>query len=123
MKTVIHIPNSSRSAAIELRRGFASPVEQIPAGHFLKIWSAIFYLFPSLHPDGFDDAESGWPRVLKKFAVEAWCRVASGQLSEDELYPSDAQWSGLYDRMHTHKPDEAFRRLSLAADFGEPLHG
>jgi hypothetical protein len=32
-----------------------------------------------------------------------------------------AQWSGLYDRMHPHKPDEMDRRLAVAADFGEIL--
>ena len=32
-----------------------------------------------------------------------------------------AQWSGLYDRMHTHEPEETERRLELAAEFGESL--
>ncbi len=32
---------------------------------------------------------------------------------------SDAQWCGLYDRMHTHEQGETDRRLALAADFGE----
>jgi hypothetical protein len=122
MKETIVVPNSLRSAARELRHGFAGSVEQLPRNQFLKVWSAIFYLFPGLHPDGFDDAESGWPRILKQFAAEAWHRVESGEMSEDELYPSDAQWSGLYDRMYPHKPDEIHRRLALAADYGEPLN-
>jgi hypothetical protein len=37
------------------------------------------------------------------------------------LYPSDAQWSGLYDRMFPHLPDELERRFALAADYGEPV--
>ena len=49
-------------------------------------------------------------------------RAGAGELADDELYPSDAQWSGLYDRMHTHEPDEMERRLALAADYGEPLN-
>jgi hypothetical protein len=32
------------------------------------------------------------------------------------------KWSGLYDRMHTHEPDEIERRLALAADHGESLN-
>lgn len=77
------------------------------------------YLFPGLHPDGFAAADSGWPRVLKRFAAEAWRRAEAGEITETELYPSAAQWCGLYDRMHTHEPDETERRLKLAADYGE----
>jgi hypothetical protein len=42
-------------------------------------------------------------------------------LTDQELYCSDSQWSGLYDRMHTHTADEMERRLALAADYGEAL--
>jgi hypothetical protein len=59
--------------------------------------------------------------------VETLCRrgVASRgrgrtrELADEEMYPGDAQWSGLYDRMHTHEPDEIERRLALAAESGE----
>jgi hypothetical protein len=77
---------------------------------------------PGLHPDGYADVDSGWPRVLKHFATEAWRRVEAGEITEDELYQSDSQWCGLYDRMHTHEPDEMERRLALAADYGESLN-
>jgi hypothetical protein len=72
-----------------------------------------------LHPDGYEDGDSGWPRTLKRFAAEAWRRAEAGELADEELYPSDAGWSGLYDRMHTHEPEEMERRLALAADYGE----
>ncbi|HTQ52797.1 MAG TPA: hypothetical protein VMJ12_18955 [Candidatus Acidoferrales bacterium] len=62
---------------------------------------------------GYEYADSGWPRVLKSFAAEA------GELADEELYCSNAQWCGLYDRMHTHELDEMERRLALAADYGE----
>ena len=42
-------------------------------------------------------------------------------LADEELYCRDAAWCGLYDRMHTHTPDEIDRRLALAADYGELL--
>ena len=80
------------------------------------------YLFPNLHPDGFEDADSGWPRAVQRFAAEAWRRVESAELSEEDLYPCDAQWCGIYDRMQTHEPDEIERRLALAADYGESLN-
>lgn len=60
--------------------------------------------------------------MLKHFAFEAWQRANAGELADEELYPSDAQWCGLYDRMHTHEPDEVERRLALAADYGESLN-
>ena len=87
----------------------------------IRAWSSVAYLFPGLHPDGFEAAGSGWPHGLHRFAAEAWRRVEAGEITEGELYPSDAQWCGLYDRMHTHEPDEMERRLALAADYGEAL--
>jgi hypothetical protein len=59
--------------------------------------------------------------VLKRFAAEAWRRADTGELADEELYCCDAQWSGPYDRMHTHKPDEMERRLALVTDFGEAV--
>ena len=71
-------------------------------------------LLPGRHPDG-DDADSGWPRVLKCFAAEAWRRADAHELADDELYPCDAQWSGLYDRMTDPTLDETARRREIAA--------
>ena len=123
MKTIYHIPNSLRSAGRELRLALTNQLEQLSREQFVRAWSAVAYLFPGLHPDGYEDADSGWPRGLKLFAAEAWRRVEAGELSEEEIYPCDAQWCGLYDRMHPHTPDETERRLTLAADFGEALNG
>jgi hypothetical protein len=115
MKSVIYIPKSARDAGAQLRLALARPLEQLPKANFVGAWSSIAYLFPGLHPDGFEDAESGWSRVLRRFAAEAWRRAEAGTLDDDELYPSDAQWSGLYDRMRSHTPDETERRRELAA--------
>ena len=59
--------------------------------------------------------------MLRRFAAEAWRRAYAGELADEELYACDAQWSGLYDRMHPHEPDETERRLELAAAFGESM--
>ena len=122
MKAISHVPNSLRSAGRELRSSLAHPLEHLAHEQFVRVWSAVLYLFPGLHPDGYEDADSGWPPALKRFAAEAWRRAEAGELADEELYPSDAQWSGLYDRMHTHEPDEMERRLALAADYGESLN-
>jgi hypothetical protein len=120
MKTVTFIPNSLRGAGRELRVGFGASLEKMSREEFVRTWSAVAYLFPGLHPDGYEDSESGWPRTLKRFAGEAWRRAEAGELADGELYCSDAQWCGLYDRMHTHEPDETERRITLAAEYGEP---
>ena len=121
MKTISYVPNSLRSAGRELRLSLPHRLEQLPREQFVRAWSAVAYLFPGLHPDGYDDADSSWPRTLKRFAAEAWRRADAGELADEELYPSDAQWSGLYDRMLSHAPDEMERRLALAADYGESI--
>ena len=122
MKNSIYIPNHLRSAGRELRLALKQPLNQLSHETFLRAWCSVAYLFPGLHPDGFEDADSGWPRVLKRFAAEAWRRAEAGEITEEELYPCDASWCGLYDRMHTHEPDEMERRLALAADHGELLN-
>ena len=33
-----------------------------------------------------DSADSGWPRVLRRFAAEAWRRADTGELTDNELY-------------------------------------
>ncbi|HUD83339.1 MAG TPA: hypothetical protein VMQ67_07540 [Candidatus Saccharimonadales bacterium] len=55
---------------------------------------------------------------MKRFAAEAWHRADAGELANDELYGCDAQWSGLYDRIFIHMPEETERRLNLVASFG-----
>ena len=102
-----------------MRLALACPVEQLPRQTFIRAWCSLAYLYPGLHPDGFDDPDSGWPPVLHRFAADAWRRADAGELADDELYASEAQWSGLYDRMFLHLPDETERRLKLATTFGE----
>jgi hypothetical protein len=42
------------------------PLAELPKEAFVRAWCSVAYLFPGLHPDGFEDADSGWPRVLKR---------------------------------------------------------
>jgi hypothetical protein len=59
-------------------------------------------------------------RVCSGVAAEAWRRTDAGELADDKLYACDAQWSGIYDRMFIHLPDETERRLEVAAAYGPP---
>ena len=108
------VPNSMREAGQHLRIGFQRPASSLSKSEFVRAWSSIAYLFPGLHPDGFEDPDSGWPRVLKNLAAEAWKRAEAGELDDEELYACEAQWSGLYDRMLDHTPEETARRQGLA---------
>ncbi len=121
MKNYIYVPNSLRAAGRQLRFALAGPLERLSKENFLSAWCSLAYLFPGLHPDGYDDPDSGWPRALKQFAAEAWRRADVGELEDEELYACDAQWSGLYDRMFPHTTVEVERRLALAADYGHSL--
>ena len=119
MKTAIYVPDSLRSAGREIRLALSEPLEKLPKPNFVRAWCSVAYLFPGLHPDSFDDADSGCPRTLKRLAAEAWRRAEIGELADEELYPSDSQWSGLYDRMASHTGEETERRTELAASFGQ----
>ena len=119
METNIYVPRSLRDAGKQIRIALQDNLTALPTREFVRAWCGVAYLFPGLHPDGYEDADSGWPRVLKPFAAEAWRRADTGELADDELYACDAQWSGLFDRMLVHLPEETERRVELAAAYGE----
>ncbi len=119
MSTCVCIPNSIESATLELESTLGFPLETLSKVKFVHAWCALSYLEPGLHPDDFDQPGSGWPDNLKRFAVEAWRREEAGELTDEEMYPSDANWAGLYDQMLTHTVEETTRRFRIAAEFGE----
>jgi hypothetical protein len=41
----------------------------------LRGYHQIFEQYPGLHPDGFEDDESGWPEGLRPVCAEMWRRV------------------------------------------------
>ena len=92
----------------------AAPLEYAPRAILVRAWFSLAYIFPGLHPEGFDDSDSDWPCTLKPFAVEAWRRADAGDLADDELYSCDAQWAGHYYRMTNHTSEETERRRRLA---------
>lgn len=121
METYTYVPCSSRLAAYALRLAFAEPLSVLPKETFIMAWNSISYLYPGLHPDGYDDPDSGWPRVLRPFAAEAWARADAGELADSELYPCEAQWCGLFDRMaRAPTAEETERRVLSAARYSLP---
>ncbi len=90
----------------------AGPLEQLPKSSFVRAWSSIAYLFPGLHPDGFEGAESGWPHVVRRFAAEAWRRADTLALMKLFRRHGITGW-----RRHQKafgQPDFLFRRNRLA---------
>ena len=115
MDTNNFVPESLVEAGACLRRARKSPISTLPREEFLKAWCGVAYLFPGLHPDAFQEDEANWPRAFRPLAAEAWRRADAGEFDAAALYPSDAQWAGLYDSMTIHLPDETELREQLAA--------
>ena len=101
----IYVPESPKAARRQLRLALATPCDQLSKTAFVRAWCSVAYLLSRpAHPDGFEEPDSGWPKFLRRFAAEAWRRADIGELKDYELYPSDAQWSGLYDPDKCHPP-------------------
>ena|SRR5690625_3114565 len=107
------IPDSLDTAKTFLAEVIDKNPRSLPKQTFILTWNAICYLNPSLHPDGCGDSDSGWPAELRPFATEAWRRFKSGTISEDELYPADATWAGIYDTRIITDQESLNRRKML----------
>jgi hypothetical protein len=123
MKRKSLVPDSLKSAACVVRNVLRCNLPKLSKSDFLRVWGSIAYLFPGLHPDGFEHPESGWPRVLKPIATEAWRRANAGDLTDGELYLTDSSWSGIFDRMHIHFRDEVTRRAEISSPLGFSIDG
>jgi hypothetical protein len=108
-----YVPNSMRDAGRQISLALSGP--PLPKDTFLKAWYALAYLFPGLHPDESDNPDGGWHPALRRFATEAWHRADKGELADDELYPSNAAWAGIADRIPVLTDEEASWRLGLMA--------
>jgi hypothetical protein len=63
------VSSTLRGAGRELRRAFTTPLEQLRKPEFIRAWCAVAYMFPGLHPEGYDDRESGRPRALRRLQI------------------------------------------------------
>lgn len=86
MKYFLYIPPSIKAAEMHLSSAFGKGLGNLNKTEFLRGWCSLFYLYPGLHPDGFDHPDSGWLDELKPYAVEAWRRYGAGEISDDEFY-------------------------------------
>jgi hypothetical protein len=114
MKGLYPVPSSIAAAEAQFEVGSAVELSALPNDDFVARWSAVAYLEPGLHPDGYECEDSGWPKDLRPYATEAWRRCDIGELSYDQLYCSYATWAGLCDRMDTHTAEEKELRERIA---------
>src|SRR5262252_4871088 len=86
MKSRIYIPRSCTAANAHLAAALRTNLQNLTKAKFVRAWCSLAYLYPGLHPDGYEQKESGWPSKLKPIAAEAWRRATAGELTDNQLY-------------------------------------
>ncbi len=104
-----YVPKNESDAIATFERLTQEDLGGLPREDFLHLWYALAYLNPGLHPDGYELNDSGWTPQQRPLAQEAWSRATHGELSDEELYPTDAAWAGIYDQL-PHPPASAHTR-------------
>jgi hypothetical protein len=84
------IPVNEADARMRLAALTSTDIGSAGRAIFLRGWHALFWLYPGLHPDGFDVDWEGEFEVHRPLAAEAFRRAEAGELDDDELYPTDA---------------------------------
>lgn len=66
----------------------AGNLEEIKDKSLIKGYHQIFEQYPGLHPDGFDDPDSGWTEELRLICAEMWRRteLPESEVNEDHMY-------------------------------------
>ena len=90
MRSYIYIPPSVACAQRHIAVALKFNPAQLPRRLFLRAWCSIAWLYPGLHPDGYQCRASGWPKKLRPLAREAFRRRQADQLTDLELYPYPA---------------------------------
>src|SRR5216684_9314647 len=90
MKTYIYIPPSEVTAKRHVSEVLDKTPRTLPKKVFMRAWCSVSWLYPGLHPDGYESRGSGWPKALKPLASEAFRRRGAGTIADNELYPYQA---------------------------------
>jgi hypothetical protein len=104
------IPIDEDDARARLAALTSTDISSAGRALFLRGWHALFWLFPGLHPDGFDEDWESEFEMYRPLAAEAFKRAEAGELTDDELYPTDAAQARL-----------AWERDALMRGAGAPL--
>jgi len=90
MKTYIYVPPSEAAAKRHISLATGKSLRRLPKKTFMRAWCSVSWLNPGLHPDGYVDRGSGWPKALKPLANEAFRRRSARTITDNELYPYQA---------------------------------
>src|SRR6266481_2091455 len=99
MKRELYIPPSCKAAVKHLAIALRCKLQNLGNAEFVRAWCSLAYLYPGLHPDGYWDKDSGWPKALKPIAAEAWRRARAGQITDNQLYCYQACKARLIDEV------------------------
>jgi len=99
MKREIYLPPSCKTADKHLAVAFRRKLQKLSKVEFVRAWCSLAYLYPGLHPDGYEDKDSGWPEELKPVAKEAWRRARAGKITDNQLYCYQACKARLIDEV------------------------
>jgi len=77
-----------QSKLLECAKRHVDQLDSLKSLTLMKGYHQIFEQYPGLHPDGFDDNESGWPNSLKMICAEMWRRVEDSEsgIKVDHMY-------------------------------------
>ncbi len=84
------IPVDEADARMRLAALTSTDIGSAGRALFLRGWHALFWLYPGLHPDGFDEDWEGGFEAYRPLAAEAFKRAEAGELADDEIYPTEA---------------------------------
>lgn len=112
MKGHTYIPKSPEEAHKLLVSALARKPGEMSRAELIKAWCAVAYLHPEIHSDDFEGSNTNWPEAVKAMAREVWRRYDKHEIKEDDVYPSDAAWAGVYDLMSSPTPEETKRRMN-----------
>lgn len=105
------IPENADEAAALISRLPETP-RSLDLEDFLQFWAAMAYTNPGLHPD-LDEVETTWPEPFELWRRDAERRHREKSIGDDEFYPTNAAWAGLFDRFTNPSPDEVRRRHEI----------
>lgn len=108
------IPNSP-AEALAILQNRPEDLPGLDHRSFIALWAALAYLQPGIHPDDWAAAGLTKNTICGSEAIitELWRRAGKGLLADYELYPANAAWAGIFDRIPDPSPEERERRDAI----------
>lgn len=89
MNDLLFFPESEAKAEGILFNAELCALSSMKLNDFMRIWCSVVYLNPGLHTDNFHDPDYECEPFVRYVLEEVWRRADSGEIQDDELYPSE----------------------------------